>query len=399
MKICFWGDIGKALSGNTSGGGELQIALLARALARAGHEVVVVDHQTDQETQTVDGIKILPIIGWNKGIRGIRTLTHRLPRLYSTLRDQKADVYYCRIRDSRHIIAWWAARKVKAKFILGLAEDLDVLSFRMRWKYYYLNYIRSPWVIVDGIFCEMVYPWLLHKSDVVFAQHEGQKEILAKRGIKSVIFNNLIDLSLLPSITGAEHDHFIYVGCIDKRKGFAQFFELVKNSPKHTFKVIGPPRDKEGHFYYEKLKSLQNVTLFGKLDHSETLYHIANSKALISTSWMEGFPNIFIEAWAYGIPVLSLNVDPGSRIKNERLGEVLNGDLNDMLNAIDSFRYTRDFAERAKNYVDRTHALNEYKVNEINKLFNDLCNKGKTKPDQGDKRELSEFPEKLINLN
>ncbi len=41
MKICFWGDIGKALSGNTSGGGELQIALLARALAKAGHEVVV----------------------------------------------------------------------------------------------------------------------------------------------------------------------------------------------------------------------------------------------------------------------------------------------------------------------------------------------------------------------
>ena len=34
MKICFWGDIAGALTGNTSGGGELQIALLAKALAR-----------------------------------------------------------------------------------------------------------------------------------------------------------------------------------------------------------------------------------------------------------------------------------------------------------------------------------------------------------------------------
>ena len=393
MKICFWGDIANALCGNTSGGGELQIALLAKALAKSGHEVVVVDHAIDKEFQSPDGIKVFPVKGWNNGIRMIRMITHRLPRLYATLRDQKADIYYCRIRDSRHIIAWWAARKVKAKFILGLAEDLDVMSFRMRWKYFYVTYIRSPWVFVDGLFCEIVYPWLLHKSDIVFAQHEGQKEILARRGIKSVIFNNLIDLSLLPSITPAEHNNFIYVGWIDKRKGFAQFFELVKNSPKHTFKVIGPPRDKEGHFYYEKLKSFQNVSLLGKLDHSDTLYQIATSKALISTSHMEGFPNIFIEAWAYGIPVLSLNVDPGSTIKKERLGEVLNGDLNGMLKAIDTFRYTDDFAQRSKSYVERTHVLNQDKILEISRIFDDLFQVRKAKADKNG------VTEKLVTQN
>ncbi|HZY26396.1 MAG TPA: glycosyltransferase, partial [Bacteroidales bacterium] len=342
----------------------------------------------DEEFESPDGIKVFPVKGWNKGIRMIRTFTHRLPLLYSTLRDQNADVYYCRIRDSRHIIAWWAARKVRARFILGLAEDLDVMSFSMRWKYFYITYIRNPWVLVDGFFCEIVYPWLLHKSDFVFAQHEGQKEMLSKRGIKSIVFNNLIDLSLLPSITPSEHNHFIYVGWIDKRKGFAQFFELVKNSPQHLFKVVGPPRDKEGHFYYEKLKSFQNVSLLGKLDHSDTLFQIASSKALISTSHMEGFPNIFIEAWAYGIPVLSLNVDPGSTIKKENLGEVLNGDLNGMVQAIDSFRYTNDFAERAKAYVERTHVLNEAKINEISQIFTGLY---KTQ------EEPNEVTEKLVN--
>jgi glycosyltransferase involved in cell wall biosynthesis len=271
-----------------------------------------------------------------------------------------------------------------------LAEDLDVMSFKMRWKYYYVTYLRRPWVFVDGFFCEIVYPWLLHKSDIVFAQHEGQKEILAKRGIKSVLFYNLIDLSLLPSIKSKEHNDFIYVGWIDKRKGFAQFFELVKNSPKHTFKVIGPPRDKEGHFYYEKLKSFPNVSLLGKLDHSATLYQIATSKALISTSHMEGFPNIFIEAWAYGIPVLSLNVDPGSTIKKEKLGEVLNGDLKAMLQSIDTFEYTNDFAERAKSYVERTHVLNEAKIIEISRIFTDLYQTNV---------ESTEVSEKLVNQN
>jgi hypothetical protein len=118
MKICFWGNIGKALAGRTSGGGELQIALLAKALAKDGHEVILLDYDCMEEYQTSDGIRIIPIKGWNDGIRLIRTLTHRLPQLYKGLKDQKADIYYCRIRDFRHIFAYWAAHKLKAKFLL-----------------------------------------------------------------------------------------------------------------------------------------------------------------------------------------------------------------------------------------------------------------------------------------
>ena len=129
MKICFWGNIAGALTGNTSGGGELQLALLAKALARSGHEVVIIDYNTTEDFITADGIKVFKIKGWNNGIRIIRTFTHRLPQLYWSLKAQKADVYYCRIRDFRHILAFWAARKVKAKFILGLASDLDAMTF------------------------------------------------------------------------------------------------------------------------------------------------------------------------------------------------------------------------------------------------------------------------------
>ena len=298
MKVCFWGNIGKALTGTTSGGGELQIALLAKALARGGHEVVVLDYENTKEFQTDDGIKVYPIEGWDKGIRLIRTFTHRIPRLYSSLINQNADVYYCRISDFRHVLAWAAARKVKAKFILGLAADLEIMNFRMRWKYYYQTHLRNLWVFFDGFLIEIVYPLLLRKSDYVFVQHEGQKQLLLKKGIKSILFPNLIDLSQIPLIPNPTHDYFIYVGWLDKLKGFTEFFEIVKKSPAYSFMVIGPPRDKTGHKYYEKLKSFKNVSLKGKLNHTDTLRYIASARALISTSHMEGFPNIFIEAWA-----------------------------------------------------------------------------------------------------
>ena len=373
MKICFWGNFSGALTGNTSGGGELQIALLAKALAISGHEVVVIDYEVTEKFQTDEGINVYPVDGWHKGIKIIRILTNRLPRLYLSLRDQKADIYYCRIRDYRHIFAWLAARKVKAKFILGIASDLDIARFVTRWKFYYLANLSNLYVLFDGILLELVYPWLLRKSDYVFVQHGGQKEILQKKNINSIVFPNLIDLNEVPEVTDPLRKDFIYVGWLDKRKGFVEFFELVNKSPCHTFKVIGPPRDKTGYSYYEKLKSFPNVSLLGKLSHSETVHHIANSKALISTSPMEGFPNIFIEAWACGIPVLSLYVDPGFVIEKEELGENTHGDIDSLLRAMDNCVISNEFVKRAKAYVENNHDLNAAKIKEISILFTELC--------------------------
>lgn len=111
MRICFWGDIASAINGNTKGGGQLQIALIAKLLAQCGHEVIVLDHETDVDFITSEGIRIVKIKGWDNGFRLIRTFTNRLPLLYRSLVDVKADIYYCRIRDFRHILAYWASRR------------------------------------------------------------------------------------------------------------------------------------------------------------------------------------------------------------------------------------------------------------------------------------------------
>jgi glycosyltransferase involved in cell wall biosynthesis len=378
MKICFWGDIASALTGNTAGGGELQTALLAKALAKAGHEVVVIDYNVKESFVTHDGIKVFGIIGWNKGLKIIRSLTHRLPELYRSLKAQKADVYYCRIRDFRHILAYWAARKVKGKFILGLASDLDAMNFIMRLKYYHLVSSGSLWSFSSGMLIEIIYPFLIRKADLVLVQHEGQKAILAKKNIHCCVFPNLIEPNQPEPASADLPEHFIYVGSLDKRKGFGDFFNLVTRTPGYLYKVVGRPRDKTAHLHYGKLKSFKNVLLLGRLSHAETMFQIANSKALISTSPMEGFPNIFIEAWACGVPVLSLYVDPGDIIKREELGEVAHGNLDKLLLSIDTVQNANDFSKRAKLYVERNHLLNANKIKEISLLFSGLLGSRKS---------------------
>ena len=378
MKVCFWGEIAAVLDGKFLGGGEKQIALLAKALVRSGHEVVYVDYTVNRDYITSDGIKVFSIKDYNKGIKIIRTFTHRLRLVYTSLRDQNADLYYCRIRDFRHILAFWAARKVRAKFILGAAADLDIMGFGARLKYLYFKDDIGLWWLTNALFSEIVYPYLLRKSDLVIVQHDGQKTILSKKGIKARILNNLIDLAEIPQVTVSNRHDFVYVGALDKRKGFDIFYELIQKSARHNFKIIGEPRDKTANRIFNKLKTFENVKLLGKLPYLETYSHIANSKALISTSPKEGFPNIFIEAWANGIPVLTLYVDPGEVVQKYNLGFSAQGDFDLLLKSMETIENSESFSLRSKKYVESNHVLNKDKINEIDDLFCAVVNGEKT---------------------
>jgi glycosyltransferase involved in cell wall biosynthesis len=84
---------------------------------------------------------------------------------------------------------------------------------------------------------------------------------------------------------------------------------------------------------------------------------------------MEGFPNVFIEAWACGIPVLSLHVDPGNVIENEGLGFAARGNMDKLVEAMDNLDHTDSFALKSKRYIKMTHELNPLRVAELNTIF------------------------------
>lgn len=376
MKVCFWGNINSALNGDTHGGGELQLALLAKALAKGGHEVVIIDFTVNQDLITRDGIRIFAVKGWDNGIPVIRTFTHRLPKLYKSLKNQKADIYYCRMRDFRHLLAYWAARKVDAKFVMGLASNLDISSFFARFKYQYITSPKNLWNITTSIIIEIIQPLLLRKADLILVQHEMQKEVLQKKNISSYILPNLfLEFSSRNECSKPRTD-FIYVGRLDKRKGFINFFNLIEKTPDLNYTIVGLPSNRSTLSYYNRLKTFNNVKLLGRLKHIEVIEEIANSKALISTSPMEGFPNIFIEAWACGIPVFSLHFDPGV-IEKQQLGKVANGNLDILIKEMRNLKSSEEYRLKAKEYVKKTHLLDNAKIEEINRVFTEILDSRK----------------------
>lgn len=359
MKFCFKGNITGALLGKTEGGGELQVALLAKALAKNGHEVVIIDPvDCDKDFITEDGIKVLTVPNWKKGLPVARFLFALLPGSYRLLLQQNADIYYCRMRDFQHLLPYIVARKVKGKFVLAMAADIDATGFKERYQYFYKTQKFSLWLFFSGLFIEMVQPFLLRKSDIILSQHEGQKRILDQRKISSFVFGNLIDLAGIPVVENPAKTDFIYVSSfLQKRKGFVELFKLIEQSPNQTFTIIGKPFGRVSSDLFKKLQNFKNVKLLGKLDHLESIIHIANSKALVTTSPMEGFPNIFLEAWATGVPVISYIVDPGDIIVKNQLGLVCNGQFDLLCSSIHNFdNYTFD-SNILKDYVKKNHSV------------------------------------------
>jgi glycosyltransferase involved in cell wall biosynthesis len=122
-----------------------------------------------------------------------------------------------------------------------------------------------------------------------------------------------------------------------------------------TVMIVGQPKGEKAIKIYEELRRKKNVILKGRLNHTDTINSIANAKALINTSYSEGFPNIYLEAWGTGVPVISLTVNPGNIFDNYNLGIYCNSDINKMKDSIETFKTEQFNKDELIGYVEKFH--------------------------------------------
>jgi glycosyltransferase involved in cell wall biosynthesis len=356
MKICFLGRVAEALQGNTPGGAEMQISLLAKALVRDGCQVDVIDPPIAQSFRTGEGIDVWNIPQWSHGIRGLRLITHRLPGLVKALYEHPADVYYVRGRSFWFFVVAAVAKRLRGKFIVAVAHDSDLMQFRDRYRLFY-RYDKGLWEWLSNyLLTEVFSPIVLRFADILFVQHEKQKQLAEQRGKRAILFRNILDNSLSVAEPRSMKRNYVVVGELSVRKGLPILLQIVTECPDEIFEIIGPPTDNEGVKAFDILKSLRNTVMWGRLDNAKTRELIAHSKALVNTSLVEGFPNTFLEAWCIGKPVISFNVDPDGVIAKYNLGVACSGDLQLMKKYITGNNFSYD-PTVLKKYVAKFHSV------------------------------------------
>jgi len=138
---------------------------------------------------------------------------------------------------------------------------------------------------------------------------------------------------ILPKFNEREID-VIWIGNLDPRKGPEKLIKIASASDSCRFVVIGGPIPGHEEFAKEvsvKFNKLSNVSMLGAVEPQNIGRFLSKSKLLISTSQFvhqgltkEGFPNIFLEAWLFGVPVISMNSNPDGLLNSNQLGKVCN---------------------------------------------------------------------------
>ena len=202
--------------------------------------------------------------------------------------------YYCRFR--------------KIKFVFMLASDVEAEGRYQR------NMKRCP-----------LFWLLLRYSYLVTSQNDLQERLLRKKyGIKSLLFRNGFPSS---GKLGSPSGKVLWLGRCEQNKQPELFLELAKELPQYRFEMVCPRTG--DHDLFSKIstnaKHIRNLLFHDFVSYDQTDHLFENASLFINTSVYEGFPQTFVQAASHGVPIVSLNVDPGF-IEKDECGVVCKGD-------------------------------------------------------------------------
>lgn len=332
-----------------AGGMEVQQWLLARGLAREGFEVSVVTCDYGQPPRvTHDGVTYLRSFPPHAGLPVVRFLHPRLSRTVAALHAARADVYFMQGSGLLAGVTRDVAHTRRRPFVFLAAHDWDTLRSLP-----YQTRARERWW----------YTRALRGCDLRLAQTEWQRESLRREwGLESLLLRNPVELPAAIVDPGAG-DTVVWLATYKAAKRPEWFVELARRLPALRFVMCGViPEPPLGRECWDTARAaaheLPNLEVNGFLAHDHLIELFGAAALMVHTSPAEGFPNVFLEAWSYGLPSVT-GVDPDGVIHEHAIGEVAET-LEEFVDAVSRLmadpERRRAMGRRARAYVESQHA-------------------------------------------
>lgn len=335
---------GPLLEGSgATGGAETQVVMLARLLAAGGLNVgLLAIGDPARLPRVVDGVRVFaqrrpPRVRYLAGL--INDLT-----ALRALRRTPARAIVARTGGRSAAVAALAARLQGAGFVYSSANVFD----------YHLE-------VVDRRYNAWLFAWAVRAATVVVAQTDEQAELCRRRFARGAVVIRSIAERAAPRT--ATPQAFLWIGRLVSYKRLEVYLDLAARVPEARFEVIAVPGLEADpaleHGLEEARRSLPNLAVLEPRPRAELAPLLDRAVAVVNTAEWEGMPNVFLEAWARGVPVLALQHDPDGVVQRYGLGGFAAGSVEHLVelarSAWQSRREQRAVAERCIGYVRREH--------------------------------------------
>jgi glycosyltransferase involved in cell wall biosynthesis len=273
----------------------------------------------------LDHSKVAPSITYKK----IKPIIKKIYKEYDF------DLIYLATWGDLSLAMSWIAREMKVPYVASAIGDHTNLYYNKPKSIYY-KYHREIFLGAKIVIC-------------VSQDLNNKVKIMTENKANTFTYYSGVDVNKFKKseklrfkyrrLLKYEDDDFtiIFVGRLTKQKGFYDLLdackELLNKNIKFKLIVIGELNEKKKiKKHIERLGLINQITLVGALNHEEICHYMNAADVLVLPSWMEGLPNVIMEACASelpviaaevgGIPELIVNNDTGFLIKRKSTSEI-----------------------------------------------------------------------------
>ncbi|HEY9202180.1 MAG TPA: glycosyltransferase family 4 protein [Gammaproteobacteria bacterium] len=344
-----------------SGGAEIQLVTLGFLFLEKGFSVsFIVNESKPPMVEDIKGVRVFKSQLKHFGMSNLH-LPFDILRFMRNLVKVDADVYLIKL--PRHmLLPLGLYSKIFRKKIIFIGQvDADADKSKLK--------------KTDSRVASLMYNLGLKFIDAIAAQTDAQKKGFLQSFSGDVrVIRNILTMDVNPD--SEKEDYVLWVGNSGVHKQPELFLELAKVLPDIKFKMIMSPSAQrpDDAFIRRKLDEVPNLEFIGPVPFSQMPEYFSKASLLVSTSYSEGFPNIFLQAWQFRTPTVSLNIDPDDVIQRFNLG-LLSGSFEKlvedvaMLHSDDSQRM--EMGDNALQYTQQHHAK-EVVIRQYLELFESL---------------------------
>lgn len=327
------------------GGAELQLVLLGRALAENPDNAVyfITRGQGPAESFRSGAIQIVKLP--YRRTRLARSLLGLWDSYRACLR-LPADVYIQRGGGIETGIAALAAQTARKPFLFMTSSTWDVDGTH-----------DSERGFLYGNF----YMYGLRHCASIVTQTQQQHDLLLERYYRESVI--LRSAHSIPDSIPSEKSGVLWVGRCEPCKNPDLFLELAKLIPAVPCTMVCPPANRID--LYEQLRSkaesIPNVRFLPGVSFAETELLFSFHKIMVNTSTQEGYPNTFVQAFKWGLPIVTALFDPDKILETNQMGWKVGENPKNLASAVNRLLAEeplwREYCQNARAYAFRQHDI------------------------------------------